>query len=551
MAAQSIFKITNVDLSLWGGGRFMNPAVASIAIDLRENAIPEITCVIDPDPSHMALRDDGGKIPDAIQPSLSSLKQYSDNIQAMALDLESTASLTFDIVDIDDVVLQSLELTGWRVVGGGIQDAAASGGFALGVTIQHGVSIADQATANIGNSGDSDARNTGATGGILDSYITLLTRWATPPRIGEGLATISACSTGISDGAPVAAAARSRLVTTLARLGEKFLWAVEWPNNTPGYTAWPLERTCLADATLDTRAKVLYNSIPSLGDASPWETLVANICSEYCLTVIPTYWKDALTVIPASPWGHPVITVYDDEVSAVTLPPADPAPCAGARISFSMADNSFDMTELEDQESIARASMGSTLWVPDGVAAGKTAGRLVTANIPSFIPETLMASSAIQVPVQPNDPGFFGGTGDLDPDGAGTGSGSGMSTSGSAGNTAAQLDKVTGSAARYAKQLFLTYFRSATELNFTTYLCVQKGGSSWDGEWVIPGCVARLKSRDDDSVLFDFYLWRVVHIIDVGGRQAVTQWYGRYARPSDGCPGMAINGTYNPLYLPA
>ena len=244
------------------------------------------------------------------------------------------------------------------------------------------------------------------------------------------------------------------------------------------------------------------------------------------------------------------MTIWDDEIAAISLPPADPAPVAGARVSYTRPGEATNMSCFVDQGDFATEVTDSVLWVPEGVRTGKTGlGRVIESGVPDYINGFFGTAATVDNLMPADDTSGFPSTGTamMGQEGA---SNNAVATDVANGNMQLAAALKRGAAATFAKQLFLTYFKSGLELNFNTYLCVQKPDSEWYIHYVIPGCCARIKSRKTGTVIFDFYVKRIVHTIDVAAREAVTRWFGSYARPEGGYPGMAVNDTYNPLYTP-
>ena len=113
-------------------------------------------------------------------------------------------------------------------------------------------------------------------------------------------------------------------------------------------------------------------------------------------------------------------------------------------------------------------------------------------------------------------------------------------------NTAAVLDTqkyIKGGVATAAHAAFLAEFRQGVQVNLTTRLMFQHG---WSGEWLVPTQVCGVYA--DDGLVFDFYMDSLVHSINCQTGKAFTEISGRYVRPENSFMGVALNGTFNPLY---
>jgi hypothetical protein len=285
--------------------------------------------------------------------------------------------------------------------------------------------------------------------------------------------------------------------------------------------------------------------VESFDEHSIWSVLTGNVLEEFQLSIIPTYWQDALQVVPHSPWGQPAITLNEDEISDINFPGVDAAPIGGIRIAFSPSQMGLDLSYfIPLQTAESQKGVVELLYLAPATyaEATKRVGRIIQIGMPSWFVTAMYADAASLGKVlspkarEEKDPSNFTTNENVtDP----------TVPSGSTDVTE-NVELFTGALYGIARQMFLATCRAQLEASFATPLLIRAEGSDWEQGYTVPGCVVRIEA--EDAVLFDMYVTKITHIFSVGGRTATTQWNGVYCRPEDGVEGCAQNGDYNPIY---
>jgi hypothetical protein len=527
------------------------PPVSSVSIELTEADIPRAFIVIDP--SHT----EGDDVDVATPSSLTRLKTWLDKAQSFAENPASRATLTVELTNPHGGQEQNIVLTDWLVLIAGMTGVSSTGQFALEIQLQHPTGLLDRSSANLGNvAGGVNWGNTAYTD-VVDGFKRAYVAWSKAERVPPTPLEVTclAVPPGLT---AVYRAARAALEARADEISTYLKWNTEWPNNTPMYSGLPFGDTCLK-AVKNCLGYALTSYVTASGQASIWSAFATLFCPAWMVTIIPTYWRDppALQVVPFSPWAHPAITIYEDEISDIDFPGVDAAPIGGVRVPIMPGHSCTDYTFFVCQrETRTQEASLEVMYLPELAMRSQPIGRVIESFIPDWITSTMQCDAGIAAgdTRRNNADGFFV-TGENITAGASHPVG---------GESLAPTTSYVGAIYGIAHQLFLSYYRLQVEASFATPLLFKAKGSGWDnvgdgnGGFVVPGCVVRIKTRSStaedgsavpEQVLFDMYLTKVVHTLSADQRVAYTHWSGDHCRKEVGIPDVAKNGDYNPMYL--
>lgn len=524
------------------------PPVSTVTIKLEESKIPEVWVIIDP--AHL----EGDPVTPGTAGTLDKLQLWTIRAQKYAVDPTSRATLKIQRLGGPGVEDESIELKDWLVIGAGMTGVSATGQFSLELQLQHPIGLLDRSPAYLGNLNRGIAwhyaQYKDPVDGLIRAYRALIAddpdkRRVPPKPINQ----VPSCSYGAPHNTTLEQAfleAEKQIKTKVDELEKYLEWKKVWPGNTDvAYSDLPLGDTCFADADWKRGVQKAITPYADFKEASIWSVVSNVFLADWQLALIPTFWNEKLQVIPFSPWGKPSITVYDDEISDINFPGVDAAPVGGVRVQCSPSLAASDLTDFHDSQDVESQTEATDVIYLPGAAfkSGKALGRIISMNIPMWLPSTLHTAAAYAQEekgfVTPETTAFV--TGEDIQEGAVVPTG---------GSTAAMyIDRYVGAVYRTAHQFFLSSFRQQIEARFSTRLMFKSKNSLWDQNYVVPGCVVRLESSVEDKVFLDMYVTSITHVISAGASKAYTEWTGRYCRPKVGFPEMAVNGDYNPIYL--
>ena len=546
----------DITLSLTRTGDGWMPPVASVTIELTEQMIPRAFLTVDP--AHTELI--SGVTPAGLG-SMYGLSKDHDHAQQFASDPTARAVVSISLTNTAGGLEQKVKLEDWLVVAVGITGLAATGQFALEVELQHPVGLLDRSTAALGNQHAEPKWEHANYDNIVTGLSEALSAHAIEDRVGPVNRDNDTACIDANGSVTVAYAKVKTDLEAQAKLIPEYLeWVDSWPANDPGYSKWPFEDTC-------------YTGVPDLNDCvkyaltaysqslermSIWNIFAGAVLPDYQLTIMPTYWKKQLQVTPYTPWGKPAIVIYDDEISDISFPGVDAAPVGGVRMSYTGDQESPDLTFFRKDPAWQNAQISTeVVYIPPrGRKCEEAIGRILPEQAPSWFITAMYCAA--------------GKTGGVEGAHDATALQSSETSAEGEGLNSGALPPLTDQQAMalygICKQYFLAKVKAQVEASFATPLLIKAEGSAWldsvstngGGGWTLPGCVVRVKARakatsngqTPEVVVFDMYVMKITHTLSVGGRTARTEWSGGYCRPENAFDGLAVNGTWNPMYDP-
>ena len=499
--------------------------VSSIVIALAENSIPFVRITVDP------LHKPGDSTALATAASATLLAQASGRMQQWAVE-RKLAKLSFDVYK-QDAPYQSVSLTDWVVTGAGMSGMLAEGSFAFEIEIAHSLINADSVSLNIDPLNNMIVRNKGTVDStnMLVTVAGTLEMEANSSAMTNYLPMIDDCPT--ADVNPLTPQDTILMLLKSLRTGAALLRnGVEWDTafvKKYKYNNWPLI-DCLSKlptagsqiASLISFA--LSSNVLSLIDPSLLSFLLDTLCNEYKVSLLPTYWKPKLSLVPTSQWVAPTLILNDVDVSKVTMPGVDPMAIRG--VLGVIADNGEmgDFTHF-----IPGGAQNSTkvVTVPY-MAANLKYGQIVSMSMPQFVTNILEYAANVvdsSVPISKQEE-------------------NGQKVTDSNGEfgqfqDSASNDMFTAAVSTMwslmhlaAFSHFLTLFRQKVEISLECRL-ILKTAQDGDvhGGWLIPGKVCKLMTSGDYGMA-EFYITQVTHTISVADNMAGTVVHGCYVRPS-------------------
>ena len=523
-----VYTFKNVSLTA-GGGSY---AVSSITIILRENAIPTARVVIDP------LHGPSDPPTPATKASLSTLAEKCDALQKSAVNKES-ASLTLE-VDNNEGAQQELNLSGWKLTAAGVPGISASGAFTFEVEMQHPICLINYCGLNLTGFTDrftlsSEAIASSDIVSALAEFLVMLSQLA----VDTGNLDAS-CGSNVSSPAAAISKAQSKLIDAADTIDAHLLW--DTSISSCSYNDLPLN-TCFSNYQ-NLILKALSGYISNGMDANVWEVFSRHICPQWFVSIIPTYWKDTLSVTPFTPWDDPQIYISDTDISDLNFPGVDPNPLAGVYIESMAPGITPCYTVFVPTQSDVTSEVMGMLYVPEST---DLIGSIVTANSPGWI-DSVIASIAGYVGDQSSPEKAE------DDDGVKTPANSANSDESKSESDDALKDNLSlyrGAWFLAAQTIFMTLFRQDVQVTLQCALMIQCGSSmkstsDVEDDRIIPGVSCTVKG--DGGNLFNFYVTDVIHVIDCQAGHAHTEIQGRYARPDGGFEGVMPEGTCNPIW---
>lgn len=275
---------------------------------------------------------------------------------------------------------------------------------------------------------------------------------------------------------------------------------------------------------------------------SLWSTFVNDVCPDLDVTIIPTYWRQSLHVVPYTPYGNPVVTVYDDEIHTAGLPAVDPAPIGGTRIVIRggerVDDDPSSFSECSEEPNDEKIT--EVLYLAQ--ATSDVPGKIVPLAVPTWLTNAKTHETKLDPPLsEQNQNGSMVSPDDSQPEFTTPSMGGG----GDGPPTAAYVDACYD----YAKAAFIGMYRENSEVSLITPLMLKSESSGWPDKFVVPGCVFSIQIRADEAggkLFMDTYVTEIVHVIDAGSADAHTEILGSYCRA--GKDELVKSGTPNPIY---
>ena len=530
-----------IKITISGAGGEWTPPVSSVVIRLKAGGLPIILATVDG--VHQTEKGQENGV-DAELVTFSNVKSWHDRAQTYVSDPATRCAVHIELLVNGEK--QVVDVTGWLLLAAGFGAVSTSGGCPLELMMQHPAGQLDRCGGILGNkSGEK-------------SIINWNSAAFTNPVSGFANATVAATdmhnivSSAWGDTGALISAAYSKTeeeIINKAKLALTLLnWNPKWPNNDFGYSDLPLSNSFLQNHVPAVQSTFL-NYVEGLPGTSLWSTFIDSVCTDFDITVIPTYWSESLQVVPYTPYGNPVITIYDDMISRVEFPAIDPAPVGGARIVIS--GNGRDDSNVTYG---MIGGSGSPMKTTDVIylnKSGQMLGKVVALSAPSWLTGAKSYDGGQEKGVvQQNKDGDMTTDDDSVPVGYGVGPGA---ASGFVGAKVPEgsADYVNACYA-YAKAEFLSRYGETSEISLSTALLIRSDDGLFHDRLTAPGCVFRIAAKnisnpDAKAVPFiDMYVTELVHVIDAKNADAHTEISGAYCRPVDG--GRIKSGTPNPLY---
>lgn len=510
--ATSIYKI-GVTCSI--GGCTID--VSSIRIKLAPNSIPSILLTISPYRPKTGIHSvTAGGMLRVLKDASKFIGQYSSSLKITLTPLSGGNS-------------DSISLSGWRMVGIGLTNLGAAGQLGVQVKLEHPSSGLNSALPGAAFDYDNDKNGpdfgSGGSENMLQAYRSALTGWvnnrATKDLNNDQKELLKRIRNVVSD-----------LENTVA-------WG------TYGHTGFPLAK--LVTPGKEIHPLMIYKQIVgSSGPSSVWRHMTELLFTQYQLTVLPDYTKKQLKLGPYAPWGETRYKVKADQISNISMPAADLAPVAGARVALGSVRPQQLSGAYAGQETMDRllkdigGDIEETKFRVNGdvkdqitLMEGETEGAILTVECPVWMtPESLALNAMFGT-----DPaGSFDFLSEKELP---------IRQADLEKRVTAANDALEEAAATLSEAELYSVYRQSREVVFNTCLMFNNGGQT-----IVPGYRGTV-SDEDGSTAFSFYLSGLEHCIDVAGNNAYTTWYGSYtAVKGDPVIDKFMTKPHpNPLYL--
>lgn len=491
--SSNIYKI-GVDCSI--GGCTID--VSSIRIRLAPNAIPSVLLTISPyRPASGIHNVTAGGMLRVLKDASKFVGKYNSSLKITLTPLSGGGPA------------DSISLSGWRMVGIGLTNLGAAGQLGVQVKLEHPGSGLNSALpgAAFDYKEDKNGPKFGSGGSaqnMLDAYRNALVAWVN----NRSTKNISKEQIELLD----------RIRNVVRDLTKLVTWGTY-----AGHTGFPLAKLVTPPGKI--HPLVIYRQIANTsGPSSVWRHMTELLLTQYQLTVLPDYTKGKLTMGPYAPWGEERYTIKADQISNITMPAADLAPVAGARVALGsvlpqQVAGSYTGQETADQlKKVIEGSIEETenrvnSDVSDQVALieGETEGAILTVECPVWMtPEAIALNSMFSADPAGNfkflsvDETLERRKADLE------------------ARAKIANDKLKEAAATLSAAELCSVYRQSREVVFNTCLMFNNNGKT-----VIPGYRGSV-ADESGSDAFSFYLSGLEHCIDVAGNNAYTTWYGSY-----------------------
>jgi hypothetical protein len=444
-------------------------------------------------------------------------------------------------------VPQKFELKDWIMVSAGFTEIQARGSFALVIEAVHPLYEFQESSAHmLGTGVQHEIQFNEVSGSNVHELLIKTMRAYLLRHENDVLAIPTATDPDYTDTAVDMKSVREEYRKMIDILEAKLIWDPTFDGR--GLPTKPLK--LLEDITK--YGAVEY--VKSIDNAGSWDWFIRGFCTEWFLTVIPTFYAEKLALRPIEPWLGYKMRIYDTDISGMTLPAVDPTPIKGIQGLFdSSAMASIEYANWHEGEEFT--SKEEISWTEPLL------GRYLTMGMPGWL-------RGLVINQQARD--------------AGKSSPSSNNISGSVtyvtGNTAADEGPGTLGTVNPAylkeqdlamkvacKELFLENYRQFFQLTLMCRLFMKSDLSMLPDKWILPGFVMRLlpnpdalpastgAPRDDvlDKPIIDFFVTQVVHSVDCHSGTANTQIAGSYIHEPDAPMLKAIQAGVgrNPFYL--
>ena len=508
------------DVQFITGGREW--CVSQIYVNLRETSIPSVTVTVDP--KHTP----GDPMDPATKVSLMELAQWHRTAQEFALDrVESTLKLK---VMKKGTLEQELDLQNWLLLEAGFSGYGNS--LVLEMTIYHPAVKCAMAGSTLGNFAELEELKLSRLNAsdVLEAYSKAIKRY-TEMEVEITISETSGCGgPGMPDAAAMIQEFKTNLEEARQALEDHFEWEPSFYKDC-SYTSFPMVSGPLAGREVHIAASV-QAYVGGLADRTVWEVLAHNICSEFGLAVLPTYWEDKLRVSPLTPWAKYQLDIPSTDIAQVQLPGFERTPLRGITVQF-------------------RGVVAGTDYAVLNVGRDYSM-EMVSENV-VYTPDLSMEGTYSKLGI----PGWLAGMNFIV--GAEDGQNTSYSVIQGQQNAPTPANVAPGEQPKsqdpeafqqwfkkyrcalyiFAHHAFLRAYRQSLQVSMVTKLLFEK-----DSRHVIPGEIIRVTSRG--TQVFDFYITEVTHVISVQNSEARTELTGCYHRPPL-IPGHGEN-TCNPMW---
>lgn len=483
--------------------------VTWFTLDLRVAGIPKLTASIDPFHIWGAGPTPAGK------PTVNEFIRRWQELQGLVTDKANRAiKFSFYAVSKAEEFLQSIDLSGWIITSVGMRDVRATGNFSLAIEAVHPLYKFQESTAHLLGSGVGGKVPLNAITGTNVYQALLSAMKVYLARHSKG-ALVKQASTDTDYNQNVKLleyagfkAIREKYQDMIDVLSEH----LAWDGHGSGFPDKPFSVL---------RSYVPYGVleyVKALNNTSSWDWLIGTFCAQWFLTIVPTYWEDTLKIKPLVPWQPPSITLNDDEVSQIDIPPVDAAPIKGVMGLFD--SQSFASVEWQ----LYKSGEESKFLEEMSFTETKLEGRFLTLATPSWARDLLINS---QMPYSSDTCPKDGN----------------MSVSYVASQTAETADHIPEEPSQVewrdlkaglkaiAKELFLENYRMHYQMTLNSRLLIKHPKATTPGQYVIPGYVMRITGQGES--MLDLYVTHVVHSVDCAHGSVSTQIGGSYVHTSD------------------
>ena len=554
---ENVYAFKDVEFMLDDGGFEYRFVVSRIRIKLQEGATPDIRIVIDP------AHDPGDPAAPASPANLATIAAMHADLQRYA-DSKTEAYLSFTIMRNGNIE-QKIALKKWVCQASGITSAGAQGSFALEVQIVHPLERADECTTLLTGFSKDDARTDVSESNeftdIVDATVKTLEKLAKLKRFTTEDAVIetidpTAClspngttPTGDYSIKSIEAAVNA----SFQKAADAIRAHLKWDTYGGKYGDWPLPKCFTEDSNI---LAAVRNTIPDnflASDITPLEVLKQTVAADFSATLIPVFTAEKLLLRPYTPWADVSITIYDDEISDLTFPGADPAPIAGVLISKT-ALAAVDYTVYHGTGTSERKYTTAFGFIPEKVQSDKSnaGGRILPLSTPSWFASIGSKEAAILGQESNQEKTEVKGSNTTPANNE-----YGVSVTAEALSLFSEAqDELDAALVILAHAYFLSIYRGGVQTTVSTKLMISSPDSTAPDGLVLPGYVCRIKTNQDASetdelagAVYDFYITSVSHTIDVQSARCYTDLTGQHCRQPGGVEGMAMNGTLNPLWI--
>lgn len=473
--------------------------VSAVDMTLMPNALPMIKVSVSVD------RSESGSVIHSL--SLKSLASSLNDLVKLAGEKE-TASLSLTLTKYDastgaSVGTQSLNVSGWTLIGAGLNGVTTTGSFALECTIAH--PIYELMTH----------------GGFFSS---LFRRPSYKDIVGDnplavGINTFDYLSTTIDAMDQKHIIFRSAPISPKGQSPQRILSSVSAsfksvPTLMRDHLHWsgpggglPLSRYLgsVSDGLRPAICKEWESFITKGG--SVWDALM-DATASFGLFVIPDYASTSLPVTPADPWNSSEIDIGEEDSYNLSFPGVDPSPIRGVAGvpetdgGFLSMLSTFSRTKSEK----VGMSSGMLAFVPE--SGGTVNGVFSSVSLPAWILSAVQLSAAyaeLGLDAYSDEPGTppNSESGENNP-----------------------IKDVNAASMQYLSYMFSIMFKKKLEAAVACPLMFSSGGAT-----ILPGKVASFVSGK--KVLFRGMLVSVTHHVDVFSGYGSTMLHFGWCRPKD------------------